>query len=139
MRASRKAYGSNSFFQSYIKKFLTKLQKNVQHLGSPHTDGTLKRCAGKGMLNDKLTRWGSSILMRQRLVGLKAFVQDLGSHEFKVYKFGYCIYERPFFDKRFEKKICTFWSSNFFARANPLISCLCSQFINHPCITGLEL
>ena len=63
------------------KKFLTKLQKLAQHLGSPHTDGILKRRANKRMLIDMLTRWGSTFLMLQRLVDLKCFVQDLGSHE----------------------------------------------------------
>ena len=63
------------------EKFFTKLRKLAQHLRSPHTDGILKRRASKGMLIDMPTRWGSTILMLQRLADLKCFVQDLGSHE----------------------------------------------------------
>ena len=37
-------------------KFLTKLRKIAQHLRAPHTDGILKRRAGKGMLIDMPTR-----------------------------------------------------------------------------------
>ena len=43
-------------------KFLTKLRKIAQHLRAPHTDGILKRRAGKGMLIDMPTRWGSTVL-----------------------------------------------------------------------------
>ena len=62
-------------------KFLTKLRKIAQHLRAPHTDGILKRRAGKGMLIDMPTRWGSTFLMLQRLLDLKSFIQDLGSQD----------------------------------------------------------
>ena len=62
-------------------KFLTKLRKIAQHLRAPHTDGILKRRAGKGMLIDMPTRWGSTFLMLQHLLDLKSFIQDLGSQD----------------------------------------------------------
>ena len=58
-----------------------RLRKLAQHLRSPHTDGILKRRANKGMLIGMPTRRRSTFLMLQRLVDLKCFVQDLGSHE----------------------------------------------------------
>ena len=44
-------------------------------------DVFLKRRAGKGMLIDMPTRWGSTFLMLQRLLDLKSFIQDLGSQD----------------------------------------------------------
>ena len=61
-----------------------KFQQNCKNLLNPHvyqTPGILKRCANKGMLIDRLTHWGSTFLVLQRLADLKCFVQDLGSHE----------------------------------------------------------
>lgn len=61
------------------EKFVTKIRKVAQHLRTSHTDGILKRRAGKGMLIDMPTRWGSTFLMLERLLHLKAVVQDLDS------------------------------------------------------------
>lgn len=63
------------------EKFLSKVRKIAQFLRSPHTDIVLKRRAGKGMLIDMATRWGSTYLMLERLLELKCVVQDLGSQE----------------------------------------------------------
>ena len=63
------------------EKFLSKIRKIAQFLRSPHTDIVLKRRAGKGMLIDMATRWGSTYLMLERLLELKCVVQDLGSQE----------------------------------------------------------
>lgn len=64
-----------------VSSFLTKIRAVTQHLRAPHTDSILKRRAGKGVVIDVVTRWGSTFLMLKRLLELKVFIQDLGSRE----------------------------------------------------------
>jgi len=63
------------------EKLLTKVRKIAHHLRTPTVNSILKRRAGKGMLIDMPTRWGSTYLMLKRLQELKAVILDMASPE----------------------------------------------------------
>jgi len=62
-------------------KLLTKVRKIAYHLRKPSVSSILQRRAGKGMVLDMPTRWGSTYIMLQRLHELKCVILDMGSQE----------------------------------------------------------
>ena len=67
--------------KSSVNNFIEKVRKLAVNLRSPRNDAVLKRCAGKGMLIDMPTRWGSTFLMVSRLLELKDAILELSLSE----------------------------------------------------------
>ena len=63
------------------QKVFNKGAKKCLTFCSTHTGGIIQRRESKEMSIDMPTSGGSTVLMLQRLVDLKAFVQDLGSQK----------------------------------------------------------
>lgn len=67
--------------EGHAAALIEKLRKLATAARTPKVDSTLKRRAGKGVIIDQVTRWGSTYLMIQRLVELKPFLVDMANSQ----------------------------------------------------------
>lgn len=61
----------------HASNLISKLRQVAVAARTPKIDSIIKRRAGKGAILDQTTRWGSTYLMIQRLVELRAVLEDI--------------------------------------------------------------